>query len=178
MWKSDPWRLYHIGNFFTDLAQEILGGEKTAGSTDSGDINNWDLDTQIEVKGCSNRNSPKIYSEQLSAEIQQLGFPLSCLWYVIFFYRNQGPRPNRDKSLIKKIKTAKAFDVFLCKNTMDAFVIFQQRVHIIFRNFPTDLNLIFILPKKQLTLVLKKIIQCKLDFPQNQESEETHEPFC
>lgn len=121
MWKSKPWRLYHIGDFFTDLALKIFGGEKTASSLDSGDINNWDLDTQIEIKGCSNRNCLKIYSRQLDTEVEQIGFPLSHLWYVIFFYRNQWA--DRSRSLSKETPTHKALNAFLNKNIMNAFAV-------------------------------------------------------
>ncbi|MBI2063011.1 MAG: hypothetical protein HYT61_02090 [Candidatus Yanofskybacteria bacterium] len=121
MWKSDPWRLYHIGDFFTDLALKILGGEKTASSQDSGDINNWDFDSQIEVKGCSNRNTLKIYSKQLDEEVEQLGFPFSHLLYVIFFYRNRWS--DRSRSLSKETPNYKTLNAFLSKNIMVAFVI-------------------------------------------------------
>lgn len=121
MWKSDSWRLYHIGDFFTDLALEIFGGEKTAGSQDSGDIDCWDLDAQIEVKGCGNHNTPKIYYEQLESEIAQMGFPFNNLWYVIFFYRNRWR--DKSRSLSKETPTRKALDAFLSENTMAAFAI-------------------------------------------------------
>lgn len=122
MWKSDPWRLWHIGDFFTDLALEIFGGEKTAGSRDSGDIDNWELDVQIEVKGCSNRNSLKIYSKQLDAQVERRGFPFSHLWYAVFFYRNAWWKDS-PRSLGNETPTRKTLNAFLNKNTMSLFVV-------------------------------------------------------
>lgn len=119
MRKADRWRLYHIGDFFTDLALTIFGGEKTAGSHDAGDIDLWD--TQLEVKGCSNRNSLKIYSDQLDTQVKRLGFPFQHLWYAIFFYRNQWQ--DRSRSLSKETPTRASLDIFLSQNIMCAFVV-------------------------------------------------------
>jgi hypothetical protein len=113
MWKVDPWRLYHIGDFFTDLAREILGGEKTAGSQDSGDIDNWELDTQIEVKGRGNKKSLDIYLKQLNSEIAQLGFPFTNLWYTIFFTEITG---ETKKGLsVKKLQRVNLWTLFSAK---------------------------------------------------------------
>ena len=119
--KALPWRLYHVGDYFTDLALEILGGEKTAGSRDYGDIDNWYLDAQIEVKGCSNRNTLKIYKEQLERQLSDLGFPFSNLLYAIFFYRNQWW--DKTRSMSNETPTRAAMDIFLGNNIMRAFIV-------------------------------------------------------
>ncbi len=120
-WRVDPWRLFHIGDFFTDLAREILGGEKTAGSHDSGDIDNWDLDVQIEVKARGNKNVLNIYSRQLDSQAELIGFPFGQLWYAIFFYRNHWR--DKKRSMAKETPTRKSLDLFLNKNILCGYVV-------------------------------------------------------
>lgn len=82
-------RFFAIGQFFTNLTQDMLGGQVPNGfHNGEGDIEHFGLDAKLEVKGSSSTNPPKIYQYQLDQYLGGTGFPLAHCWYLIFVYSN------------------------------------------------------------------------------------------
>jgi hypothetical protein len=115
------WRIPLIGDFYTDLALKIIGGKKTAGSQDAGDIENDKLDTDIEVKGRSNKNAFIVRAKQLEKRIAETGFPYGNSWYALFSYRNKWK--GSDRRLGNVTSNAAEVDDFLGKNLKQMFIV-------------------------------------------------------
>lgn len=119
--RIDPWRLFHIANFYTDLTLKMFGGTKKDASHDIGDIENHELDARIEVKGRSNEHLLDIFSNQLTQAIDGKGFGFHNHVYAIYSYRNSWR--NSSRRLTNMAKSREEMDEFLAKNTIHLFFV-------------------------------------------------------
>lgn len=86
-------RAYYIGRFYEDLANHLLRGERNTNDYDSqGDIFLYNMSAIVEVKGTNNRDSTTILLTQLAKLRENLSFPFTYCYYLLFGYQNHSTK--------------------------------------------------------------------------------------
>ena len=128
--KNGEGRKHSVGRYFVGLTEWMLcGGNadlKVLLSNDpDGDLIHWGLNASLEVKGSDNNHHFLVYEEQLERHLRDAegGFPVEHCFYVLFAYKNRGPRPKRRCLLQQRGTSEKRIVRYLANNTTTAYVV-------------------------------------------------------
>ena len=88
------------------------------------DLDDDALNAYVEVKGAANTDQLKLFTDQLDAQLGELGFPVDDGFIWIFGYRNRSNHGDRDRLLKRSSgKSWETLSAFLAENTNVAYVI-------------------------------------------------------